>query len=150
MPRVRTPALVVTILTAALLTGCGDDGTTPQDAVRDVVTKFGAASAKKDYQAICDQLIARSLSDNVEEYGLPCELAFKQGLGPVEKPRLAIRSLTVSGDVAKVRVHTTAANQAPSDDVLTLRRADGPWSITALGAAPAPEKAPAKKRSGKN
>lgn len=142
----RAPAVALITSAALLLAGCGDTGTTPQDAVREVVTKFGTASAKKDYQTICDELIARSLSDNVEEYGLPCELAFKQGLGAVQRPRLAIRDLKVTGDVAKVRVHSTAANQPPSDDVLTLRRADGQWRITALGAAPAPAKtAPANK-----
>lgn len=135
--RARRTALTALLLTSFLpLAGCGDEGTTPQDAVRDVVTRFGTASAKKDYQEICDQLISRSLSDNVEEYGLPCELAFKQGLDAVVRPKLVIRDLRVTGDVAKVRIHTTAANQPPSDDLLELRRADGKWQITALGAAP--------------
>jgi hypothetical protein len=121
-----------------LLAGCGgDSGTTPEDAVRDVVTRFGQATAKKDYQAICDDLIARSLSDNVEEFGLPCELAFKQGLQGVRGARLTIRKVTLKGNVAHVVVHTTAANQPPSTDTLTLRRADGQWRISSLSAAPA-------------
>jgi ketosteroid isomerase-like protein len=134
---VRAPALALLVV---VLVGCGDKGTTPEDAVRDVVTRFGKASAKKDYQAICDDLVARSLSDNVEEFGLPCELAFKQGMDPVRRPRLVIRKLSVKGDVAKVAVHTTAANQAPSDDTLTLRRIDGEWRISSLSAAPKPQR----------
>jgi ketosteroid isomerase-like protein len=138
---VRAPAavLVVTLL-AAVAGGCGDDGTTPEDAVREVVTRFGQASAKKDYQAICDDLVARSLSDNVEEFGLPCELAFKQGMEAVRKPKLVIRKLSVKGDEASVVVHTTAANQPASDDTLTLRRVDGEWRISALSAAPEPKR----------
>lgn len=129
---------LLAIAAALLVAGCGgDEGTTPEDAVRDVVNRFGTASAKKDYQAICDDLIARSLSDNVEEFGLPCELAFKQGLEQVRKPRLTIRSVKVDGDTARVRIHTTAANQAPSDDTLLLRRVDGEWRISELSAAPA-------------
>jgi len=132
--------ILAAALLVVLLAGCGDEGTTPEDAVRDVVTRFGQASAKKDYQAICDDLIARSLSDNVEEFGLPCELAFKQGLEGVRGAKLVIRRLSVKGDVAKVVVHTTAANQAPSDDTLTLRRVDGEWRISALSAAPEPKR----------
>ncbi|HEX6391631.1 MAG TPA: nuclear transport factor 2 family protein [Solirubrobacteraceae bacterium] len=124
-----------------VLAGCGgDEGTTPEDAAREVVTKFGQASAKKDYQTICDDLIARSLADNVEEFGLPCELAFKRGLEAVRRPRLVIRSVTVRGDTARVRIHTTAANQPASDDTLQLRRVDGEWRISALSAAPAPQR----------
>jgi hypothetical protein len=131
------------VAAATLLAGCGGDkGTTPEDAVRGVVTKFGTASAKKDYQTICDELIARSLSDNVEEFGLPCELAFKQGMDAVVRPKLVIRRLTLKGDVARAVVHTTAANQPASDDTLELRRIDGDWRITSLSAAPAPKKKP--------
>jgi hypothetical protein len=141
---VRAPAAAA-LAALLLLAGCGgDSGTTPEDAVRDVVTRFGAASAKKDYQAICDDLIARSLADNVEEFGLPCELAFKQGLESVRGARLTIRKVTLKGDVAHVVVHTTAANQPPSTDTLTLRRIDGQWRISSLSAAPAPKAKPKK------
>jgi hypothetical protein len=140
--RVLRPRTAVIALScaavAATAAGCGSESADEQ--VRGVVTRFGEASAKKDYQEICDVLIAKSLSDNVEEFGLPCELAFKQGLQDVRRPRLAIRSVRVDGSRALVRVHSTAANQAPSDDTLELREADGEWRITSLagrGAGPA-------------
>jgi hypothetical protein len=140
---VRFIAAAALLATVAALSACGskDSGTTPQDAVKAVVSRFGVASARKDYQAICDRLIAKSLSDNVEEYGLPCELAFKQGMDSVVKPQLKIVNITVKGDVAKVHVHTTAANQPASDDLLELRRQAGQWRITALGAVPATPRA---------
>ncbi len=100
--------------------------------MRDVVNRFGTASAKKDYQAICDDLLARSLTDNVEEFGLPCELAFRRGLESVRKPKLIIRSVRVDGTRARVRVRTTAVNQKASEDTLTLGLADGEWRISAL------------------
>lgn len=126
----RTAALLAAGAAAALLAACGGDSA--EDQVRTVVTRFGTASAEKDYQQICDELIAKSLSDNVEEFGLPCELAFKQGLDPVRRPKLTIRSVEVDGDRARVAVHSTAANQPPSDDTLELRRTEGDWKITAL------------------
>jgi hypothetical protein len=137
---VRAPAAAVVPVVSllfALLAGCGgDSGTTPKDAVRDVVNRFGTATAKKDYQAICDDLIARSLADNVEEIGLPCELAFKRGLDSVLGPKLIILSVAVRGETARVRVHSTALNQPSSDDTLRLRRIDGEWRISSLSAAP--------------
>jgi hypothetical protein len=117
---------------ALALAACGGPPSA-SDQVRDVVTRFGQASARKDYQAICDDLIARSLSDNVEEYGLPCELAFKQGLQGVRRPQLRIESIRVKGTLARVRVHSSAANQPASEDVLELRREPGAgWRITSL------------------
>jgi len=128
--RVRTSALIV-LLALLGLAGCGKKAT-PADGVRAVVTRFGDASAKQDYQQICDQLLARALVKNVEQYGLPCELAFKQGLRGVRAPKLTIGAITVKGDRASARVTTTAANQQPSTDTLALRRADGEWRIAAL------------------
>jgi hypothetical protein len=130
--RAHTIATVTACAAAAgALVACG--GTkSPAEQVRDVVTRFGQASAKKDYQTICDDLIAKSLSANVEQFGLPCELAFKKGLESVRQPKLVIRRVQVKGSQASVLVHSTATGQAPSDDVLRLRKEAAGWRITAL------------------
>lgn len=143
-PRHALAALAVPVL-ALTAAACGDSGPSkdsPEQQVRSVVTRFGEATKVKDYQEICDRLIAKSLSDNVEEFGLPCELAFRQGLDPVKDPRLVIRSVSVTGAKAKVVVRSTAANQPPSSDTLELTRLPKQgWRITALGAAPKAETA---------
>ncbi len=105
----------------------------PEDAVRAAVVGFGDASARKDYQAICDKLITPALVKGVEAVGLPCELAFKQGLGDVRKPTLEVLSVAVTGDRARARVATGAEGQRPSTDVLRLQRLEGSWRIAALG-----------------
>jgi len=122
----------LTLALAFVLLVGGDDAT-PEDEVRGVVTRFGEASAAKDYQEICDELLAEELVDNVEQFGLPCELALKQGLGEVKAPQLALGLVTVKGDRASARVKTTARGQKPSADTLTLRRIDDEWRIAALG-----------------
>ena len=127
--RIRT---LIPILTLVLLAGCGDD-TSSEAEVRGVVTAFGEASAEKDYQEICDELLAQPLVDNVEQYGLPCELALKEGLGKVQAPRLTIGAVTVKGDRASARVKTTAKSQFTSTDTLKLRRFEDEWRIAALG-----------------
>lgn len=118
-------------LVVAALAGCGAQGS-PEADVRAVVTRFGEASARKDFQAICDELLAATLVKNVEQYGLPCELAFQKGLGDVQAPKLRLGAVRVDGDSASARVTTTAAGQQPSTDTLALRRIDGEWRIAAL------------------
>ncbi len=119
-------------LTILVLAGCGKS---PRDEVAATVQRFADASAKKDYQSLCDELLAPALVQNVEQYGLPCELALKQGLGDVRDPKLTLGDITVKGDRATAQVTTQAAGQKSSTDTLDLRRVSGEWRIAALGAA---------------
>jgi hypothetical protein len=123
-------AIAAGLTASAGLAACG--GPSDTALVRKAVTQFGLASAKKDYQEICDHLISRKLVETVESVGLPCEIAFKRGLGPVRKPTLIIRSVKVTNGKALVAIHTTAANQQPSDDTLELAKEDGDWKISSL------------------
>ncbi len=129
----RTRGLFVTTAAALLLAGCGKEERRPQDDVRAAVTRFGEATVKKDYQVICDELLAPALVKNVEQYGLPCELALKQGLGEVKRPKLTIGAITVEGDRATARVTTAAQGQKGSTDDLALRLVADEWRIAALG-----------------
>ena len=132
MPRPPVAIVLTAALAAAMsLTACGKSD---EDQVRDVVTRFAQATARKDYQQICDDLIARRLAETVEEFGLPCEQAFRTGLGAVRYPRLQIVRVRLKKDKALVTVRTSASNQMPSTDTLQLVREDGSWRIAALAA----------------
>ena len=76
--RVRYLATAVALL---VLAGCGEQGPSPEQQVRDAVAEFGRATAAKDYRRLCDRLLAPSLIEEVESIGLPCEVALRQGLG---------------------------------------------------------------------
>ena len=121
--------IAVALVAAAGFTACGKS---EDDQVRAVVERFADAGAKQDYQRICDELITPELSKKVEEIGLPCEVAFRQGLKDVKNPTLTVRGVTVDGDKARVRVHSTAANQQPSDDTLLVVKQNGEWRISSL------------------
>jgi hypothetical protein len=133
VPVLARLALAVAALT---LTACGSQK--PTDAVRSSVNRFGKAVAAHDYQELCDNLLAGNLIHVLEERGVPCELALKSGLGAASAPKLEIRTISVNGDKALAAVHSTAANQPPSDDTLSLHREHGKWKISAL-ARPEPQ-----------
>jgi hypothetical protein len=121
------------VLALLLLAGCGDAGPTPEEQVRSAVTEFGRATVAKDYQALCDRILAPALVQQVTSIGLPCETALKQGLGSVRDPRLTIGRVLVDGEKASVEVRTSAAGEQPSKDTLKLVNVDGTWKISSLG-----------------
>jgi hypothetical protein len=134
--------LVASIACALLaLTGCGadteggvDGGPDAEQQVRAAVARFGIATRAKDYQQICDRLLADELVQKIEDVGLPCESALQRGLGDVRDPTLQIDQVSINGARALVSIHTTAAGQPASDDALQLVRQDGDWKIASLAA----------------
>jgi hypothetical protein len=127
---VRRP-LAALLALAGLLCGCGG-GPSDTERVHAVVAAFGEATAAKDYQRLCDQLLAPKLVGEVEQQGLPCEVALKQGLGDVTAPKLTIGQIEVKGDAATADVRSTAAGEAPSRDTLQLVRVNDAWYIASL------------------
>jgi hypothetical protein len=127
---VRRP-LAALLALAGLVCGCGG-GPSDTDRVHEVVAAFGQATAAKDYQRLCDKLLAPKLVGEVEQQGLPCEVALKQGLGEVEAPKLTIGEIKVNGDAATADVRSTAAGEAPSRDTLKLVRVNDAWYIASL------------------
>ena len=126
--RILAPALAL-----LLVAGCGDEGPTPEEQVRATVTAFGRATADKDYQELCDRLLAPSLVEDVESIGLPCEVAMRRGLGDVREPRISIGTVRIDGERATVDVRTSAAGEEPSQDSLQLLRIGDDWRISSLG-----------------
>jgi hypothetical protein len=126
--RYLAPALAL-----LLIAGCGEQGPTDEEQVRSTVADFGRATAAKDYQALCDRILAPSLVEDVTSIGLPCEVAMRQGLKKVRDPRLTIGQVRVDGNRASAEVRTAAAGEEPSRDTLKLINVDGSWKISSLG-----------------
>ena len=116
---------VLVVVVALQLRGGEDD----EQLVRDTLASFEEASARKDYQTLCDELFASSYVRQTASSGLPCEVALRTGLEDVRNPTLEVISVEVNGDRAAARVRGTAAGQVPAEDVYTLVREDGAWRI---------------------
>jgi hypothetical protein len=129
---VRFPALLV--VGALTLAACGGGSPERSDAdrVRDTLSAFGEASAKHDYRRVCAQLLAKPVIESVRRAGVSCESAMKTALAGVQTPKIEVRQVTIKGDSASAKVHTTAANQPASDDTVALVREGGDWKIGAL------------------
>ena len=123
--------LVAGIVLLAGSSGCGA-GASDEEQVHTAVQAFAKATAAKDYQRLCDELLASKLVEEVEAAGLPCEVALKQGLGDVQAPALTIGRIAVDGDAATAEVNSTAQGQQPSRDTLKLTRVNGKWRIASL------------------
>jgi len=124
--------LFVALLAGIALVGCGG-GPTDEEQVRDTVDAFSKATAAKDYDKLCKQLLAPKLLEQVEQAGLPCEVALSKGLGEVKDPKVTIGQITVNGDSATADIRTSAKGEAPSRDTLKLTRIGGRWRIASLG-----------------
>jgi hypothetical protein len=128
--------LLAAACAAAAFAGCGS-GPSDEEQVRDVLADFGRATASKDYDALCNRLLAPSLIEDVKEIGLPCEIALQNALGDVRNPRLTVGQVRVSGTKASADVRSAAEGQEPSKDIVQLVKIDGGWRIAQLaGAAP--------------
>ena len=131
MLRPVRPRFVAVLLVAA---GLSEYGGEPSDTeqVQAAVEAFGRASAAKDYQGLCDRLLAPDLVQEVEQAGLPCEVALRQGLGDVQAPTLTIGTIKVDDDKATAEVNSAAQGQPPSRDTLQLQRVGDSWRIASL------------------
>jgi ketosteroid isomerase-like protein len=116
---------------ALLAAGCGK--ASPEDEVRATVEGYAKAFAGHDYQALCDVYFDPKVVSGLERSGLPCEAAVRPAVMGTIDPKLAIRTIDLEGDTAKVQVHTTAKGQPPADETLALLKVKGAWRITPLG-----------------
>ena len=140
--RARLTRLGAIVVCVAVLPGCGESEPTDEEQVRTTLTAFSRATAAKDYQALCDRLLAPSLISDLKTIGLPCEIALQQGLADVRQPRLIVGQVTVKGKTAVAEVRTTAEGEAPSKDTIELKRTDAGWRIASLATPSEPGPAP--------
>ena len=119
---------------AFALAGCGA-GPSDEEKVRQTLDDFGQATAAKDYQSLCDKVLAPKLIEKLQQVGLPCEIAMQRAFQDVQNPRLTIGKITVAKDEksASAEVRTSASGQAPSQDTVELVPIKDGWRVSTLG-----------------
>jgi hypothetical protein len=120
---------------ALLLVGCGDRTPSDSEQVRSVLQTFATATEKRDYDTLCDKVLAPKLLTGLQQIGLPCEVALKRSLGSVTNPKLTVGKVTVKGKTATADVRTAADGQQPSSDQVRLEKVKGAWRVSSLGAS---------------
>ena len=96
-----------------------------------MVERLGAATARKDFATICDELL--SAATRQQAGGAQCESVLAARADGVRRPRIVIQAIAVEGAQAAVRVRTTAIGQAPTTDTIRLAREQGKFRIVSLG-----------------
>ena len=130
-PVATRPLLLV--IAACALVGCGDSGPSDEEQIRSTLAQFQRATAARDYQALCDRILAPKLIETVKQIGLPCEVALQKGFEDVEDPRLTVGAITVRRDTASAEVRSSAAGESPSQDTIELVKVGDSWRISSLG-----------------
>jgi hypothetical protein len=130
--RARLVALAVlaVILVVAVITL--KPGPDEGKQVRETLDRYAVASRDKDYQALCDELLASELVEQIRRGGLPCEVALRIGLKDRRNPRLTVLAVEVNGDQALARTRTSAVAEPTSVDTIRLVDQDGRWRIASL------------------
>jgi hypothetical protein len=119
------------LLVLLALSGCGKGD---REQVRDTVTSFRDATAKKDYVRICHSILAPSLVSRLDQLGVPCELALSKYLGSTQQPRLDVSKVAVTGKTARAFVTSSARHQARTLSIVRLVKVKGGWRIASLAA----------------
>ena len=103
----------------------------PPKEVADVVAQLQRATARRDFSAICDDILASAARRRAG--GTDCARLLAERAGSIRRPRILVQSIEVDGGRALVRVRTTAAGQAATTDVLRMVRENGRFRISSLG-----------------
>jgi hypothetical protein len=138
MRRVITFVLVLTAVLA--LAACGQTESSSdkfkgeEKRVADVVEDLQSAGEKKDADKICNDILARSLVEQVRAAGSDCASEMDKSIKDADDFELEVQSVTVRGTTAQARVKGDAGKDR-RDPVRTFSfvKENGKWRATALG-----------------
>ena len=124
-------ASAAALAVVAGLAGCGK-AASEESRVRDTLDRLAKATAQRDYQTLCDDILSAALVKQIDTAGVPCRDALRAGLGGVRRPRLKVVRVNVKGKRATATVHTSATGQKPSDDTVSLAKEGSGWRVVSL------------------
>jgi hypothetical protein len=99
--------------------------------IGDVVHRLERATARRDFDSICEDLLTAGARRRAG--GPDCAGRLRSAARAVRDPRIEVRAIDLEGDAATVRVRTQARGEATVGAALRLRRERGAWRIDGLG-----------------
>jgi hypothetical protein len=133
----RSLAALVLVL-ALIAAGCSGSTSSAgnfegeQKRVADVVEKLQSAGETGDAKEICEEVLAKSLADQIRAAGSTCEQEMDKAIKDADDFDLEVESVTVSGNTATARVK---GKDRGAERVRTFEfEKEGPnWRATRLG-----------------
>jgi uncharacterized cupredoxin-like copper-binding protein len=134
----RRSLAAVPLVLAALATGCAGGASSSSDfqgeekQVAEVVEDLQSAGETGDARAICEDVLATSLSDQIKDAGSTCEQEMEKAIEDADDFDLDVEDVTIEGDTATVKVRG-----GDGDEVRTFEfeREGSSWRATDLGAS---------------
>jgi len=135
----RRSFAAVPLVLAALASGCAGSASSSgkfqgeEKRVADVVEKLQSAGETGDAQEICDQVLAKSLADQIAAGGSTCEQELDKAVKDADDFDLDVESVTIDGNTATARVK---GQDGGADRVRTFEfeKEGSNWRATNLGA----------------
>jgi hypothetical protein len=135
----RRSLAVLPLVLAALASGCAGNASSAgnfqgeEKQVADVVEKLQSAGETGDAKTICDDLLAKSLSDQIKAAGSTCEQEMDKAIKDADDFDLEVQDVTIDGDKATAKVK---GRDRGADRVRTFQfeRVGSSWRVSNLGA----------------
>jgi hypothetical protein len=135
MPR---RALLVILLLAAAVSGCGaatdssGDFQGEEKRVADQVEKIQSASQSGDAKEICDEVLARSLREQIAAEGSTCQTQLDLALDDADDFDLSVEDVTISGNTATATVRGRVGDRDQVRTFEFVREGQG-WRASSFG-----------------
>ncbi len=140
----RAAALIALLVSAAVLAGCGGQGSKNTDssgdfsgeqkAVATTVEDLQTAAREKDGKKVCADLITAELRDQISSSN--CGEEVKDAIRETDEVDLTVSAVTITGTTAVAQVKEKTGDDASRMRTVKLEKAAGKWRISEL---PAPQ-----------
>ena len=94
--------------------------------------QFAHATARRDYVALCDEVLAPTLIQRLTNAGVSCHQAMKLFVQSVENPTLIVSRISVRGHSASATVRASATGQPEAQESIELVQTRHGWRLTSL------------------
>jgi hypothetical protein len=131
--------LAVPFLLAALASACNGSSSSAGDfegeekKVAEVVEKLQSAGETGDAGAICADVLARRLREQIQEAGSTCEQELEKAIKDADDFDLDVEDVTIQGNSATAKVKGQDQGEERVRDFEFVREGDE-WRATSLGA----------------